>query len=325
MDNNQFEQLSSLMRQISDQTNPLRNVIPISFAEWWNIFMERFTQLRVKASTLVHYELTRRHADMLSDKAMTDITTEDIQVVLNCLTNRELFRSAEVTKSCLSVCFKFAITNNRAVSNPVTGTYTPKLYPKKKTEILTEAKKDTLTSHCHSPSRTEYLTARQQVYKDIVLFIYDTGVRRAESLSVVWDDWDGGEQMHIRGTKTAKSDRTIYLPASTIAMLIRRKAERSSNSPLIFLSSKGTILSPRSVLRYTKREIGTTVHSLRHTFATDAAKRNAIPKSLQEHMGHAKFNTTYKHYVQNTEEDMRNLARTTRPCSNTPFINRVLA
>ena len=313
MTKEEYSKLFALVKNMSDQMDPLRNIEPITFDQWWRIFMEKFTRVRVRPSTVVKYEVARKHSEELAERFLVDISTEDIQSVLNKLILEHKYRSAEIAKGCLSMCFKSAIENRKAIRNPTTGTSVPVNYPKRKVVVLDDSRKNALLTHCHTPSTTERLTAIQQVYKDILLFVFDTGVRRAEAVDVCWDDWDGGETILIRGTKTKNAKRVIYLAPSTIAMLNRRRNNRA-NGALIFLSNSGTPLSPRNVLRYSKREMGTTVQSLRHTYATDAAKNNTSPKCLQDHMGHACFSTTFKHYVHHNHEDMRDMVRLTRPC-----------
>jgi len=284
----------------------------ITFAEWWNIFIDRYSIGRVAEKTIERYQNSRLKLCPIENKSLCKITAEDIQAILEDILAEEKYRTAEVVQSNLNTCFCFAIEKAKIlVDNPIPQTVVPHNYSKKTVNELSHLQKKVLLDFCYSNG-----TKRQQVYKDILGFYYDTGVRLSEAIHFNWKDWEGGDTIFLQGTKTEAAKRIIVIPPQIILMLKRRQQYRTS-SPLVFPSSKNTPLQRKNVWRCCKRILETCPQAFRVSFASDAARSGAQPKALQRHLGHKKIETTLKHYVRVDIEDLRQMVKKTR----SPFGN----
>lgn len=154
-----------------------------------------------------------------------------------------------------------------------------------------------------------------------------TGMRRSELLALRWQDIDlimaeisVSRAMHrlltgefvFRGTKTAKSSRTVALsPDACLVMrhhldnemaLCGRLGVSFANDRLVFCKWDGTPLIPYTVSqawRRLTRGLGiqdVRFHDLRHTHATLMLKQGIHPKIVQERLGHSSIAITLDTY-----------------------------
>jgi integrase len=154
-----------------------------------------------------------------------------------------------------------------------------------------------------------------------------TGMRRSELLALRWQDIDlimaeiyVSRSMHrllthetiFRGTKTVKSNRSIALAPSIIAILRQhldnemalcaRMSIHFTNDRLVFCTWDGKPLIPSSVSqawRRLTRRLGydnIRFHDLRHTCATLLLKAGIHPKVVQERLGHSSIAITLDIY-----------------------------
>ena len=154
-----------------------------------------------------------------------------------------------------------------------------------------------------------------------------TGMRRSELLALRWQDIDlimaeisVSRSMHrlltheiiFRGTKTAKSSRTVAL-SPNICTALRHHLDNEmaqcarlkipfSNDRLVFCQWDGKPLIPHTVSqawRRLTRRLGIHdihFHSLRHTHATLLLKQGVHPKIVQERLGHSSISITLDTY-----------------------------
>ena len=147
-----------------------------------------------------------------------------------------------------------------------------------------------------------------------------TGLRQGEALGLRWRDvrlqaqarvtvtqslaWVGGEAV-LKEPKTAKSRRTVPLPAVAVAALKEHRAANMRNvvSDLVFTDAKGgpvraiadwrawqALLAELGLPRYR-------VHDLRHAYATMLLEGGADPRLVQDLMGwsSARMAEVYQH------------------------------
>lgn len=144
-------------------------------------------------------------------------------------------------------------------------------------------------------------------YRDSAIFefLYSTGCRISEAISVKWGEIDfvrGGVVVKGKGSK----ERLVILGKPCIKALNRLRAAvtrahgdlASAESP-VFLSDRFELLSSRFVERRMKRYLAAaglsaelTPHKLRHSFATHLLDAGADLRSVQEMLGHASLSTT---------------------------------
>jgi integrase len=168
-----------------------------------------------------------------------------------------------------------------------------------------------------------------------------TGLRRGEVLGLTWADIDlTARQLRVRrnlqrlnkgllfGTpKTARSLRTIALPASCVAQLKRHKVEQESERAqagqdwepytfqpdgLIFTTPTGRAIDPRglnrmlTVLCRNAHVRSIRVHDLRHTAASLMLAEGVAVRTIMETLGHANISMTmdtYGHVMETTLRD----------------------
>ena len=136
-------------------------------------------------------------------------------------------------------------------------------------------------------------------------FLYSTGCRIGEALSVTWGDVDFRRGSLIVTGKGSK-DRLVILGRPAVrALEVLRNETASRRSDLagagahVFLGDRFGILTRSIVERRMKRYLAEaglpltlTPHKLRHSFATHMLDAGADLRSVQEMLGHASLSTT---------------------------------
>lgn len=136
-------------------------------------------------------------------------------------------------------------------------------------------------------------------------FLYSTGCRISEAISVKWGDIDFSRGTLIVTGKGSK-DRLVILGSKALAALLRLKDHLSAaggalvpGDSHVFLSDRLEKASARFIERRMKtylREAGLpedlSPHKLRHSFATHLLDAGADLRSVQEMLGHASLSTT---------------------------------
>lgn len=136
-------------------------------------------------------------------------------------------------------------------------------------------------------------------------FLYSTGCRISEALSVRWGEIDFARGTVIVTGKGSK-DRLVVLgePAVDALESLRLEAESAGTeyaapSSRVFLSDRMRPLSARFVERRMKRYLAEaelpadlSPHKLRHSFATHMLDSGADLRSVQEMLGHSSLSTT---------------------------------
>lgn len=100
-------------------------------------------------------------------------------------------------------------------------------------------------------------------------------------------------------TKT-KSSRTVPLTPLVLAMLERRKF---LGHDFVFATRDGHILARHNVLRAMCQQNGHTIHELRHTYITRAARAGINPRVLQSISGHRTLSVLLNVYTHVSEDD----------------------
>ncbi|MBR0380863.1 MAG: tyrosine-type recombinase/integrase family protein [Eubacterium sp.] len=153
------------------------------------------------------------------------------------------------------------------------------------------------------------------------------GCRPAEALAIKHGDIsvkEGIPYLHIRGTKTVNSDRTVPMPFDLFTSL-------SKGSPFeyVFLSANGqpyTRSGYQSLVKALKRAMNISMggrvyrnklvppyplaedfvpYCLRHTYCTDLQKAGVDVRTAQKLMGHADISTTANIYTHQDEETLK--------------------
>jgi len=179
--------------------------------------------------------------------------------------------------------------------------------------------------------------ARPSHFYPAILLAATTGLRRGEVLALRWSDVDlDGASLAVnlsleetrkdgirtKAPKTAKSRRTISLPAITVEELRRHKAQqgeerlklglgRSEDVP-VFSDPAGEPIRPRDLTKQFGRIVKMSkvrrisFHGLRHTHLTHLLQAGIHPKIASERAGHSSVSITldvYSHAVPGLQAD----------------------
>ncbi|MEW6252940.1 MAG: tyrosine recombinase XerC [Planctomycetota bacterium] len=144
---------------------------------------------------------------------------------------------------------------------------------------------------------------------------YSSGLRLAELVGLDLADVNpasGEAQVTGKGRKTRIVPVGSQALAALAAWLPQRQALVRDDTPALFVSARGSRLSPRSVQvrldRWAARSgLGQAVHPhlLRHAFATHVLQSSGDLRAVQEMLGHASISTTQVY----THLDWQHLAR----------------
>jgi integrase len=179
--------------------------------------------------------------------------------------------------------------------------------------------------------------AGQKIYP-LVLVYYSTGMRRGELLALEWTDidWSAGmleiskslEQtkrgLRIKGTKSGETRRIALSEAVLEALREHQRAQRQERElfgsdyrdlGLIFARPDGYYYSPDKMgtrIRAAMVAAGlenVSLHSLRHTHASELLSKGAPIPAVAERLGHASANVTLGIYSHALPADNRAVAK----------------
>ncbi len=133
----------------------------------------------------------------------------------------------------------------------------------------------------------------------LLLLGYGAGLRLGEIIHLKWDDILMQEfKIHIKEAKGRK-DRMVMLPYSVVSYLENYRQLFKGDGWVFEGQYKGEMYSPRSVQQVMQRAIAkvglrkkTTVHTLRHSFATHLLEAGTDIRYIQGLLGHSSIKTT---------------------------------
>ena len=217
-------------------------------------------------------------------------------------------KSSSVSRklSALRTFFMFLLREGVVTSDPLTEVSRPKL--DKHMPVFLSV--DEVFQLMEAPGDQDTFAGRDRA---ILELLYSTGMRVAELVSCDMDflDFDVG-MVRVRG----KGNRERLIPVGTEALealqkyfpqreqLIKARMLRgkSVERNAIFLNSRGTRITSRSIERLVKmyaQRVGITTtvtpHALRHSFATHMLEMGADLRVVQELLGHVSLSTTQKY------------------------------
>lgn len=180
---------------------------------------------------------------------------------------------------------------------------------------------EALTSSQVSSIVAEARTAYDGRYYAITALIAHTGLRAGEACALRWRDVTE-HAIHVRGTKTARSRRTVPIPPGVWSIIKAHKKNQleerlragdqysDSGEGLVFRTPLGDPIAPGSysiaLKRIAKRiNLIATAHSLRHAFATHLIGSGMSPRTVADLLGHASSSITLAKYTHPTPEHHR--------------------
>lgn len=143
----------------------------------------------------------------------------------------------------------------------------------------------------------------------LILFLYATGLRISECLSIEHADFQVGEDaegswLRVRHTKGDK-ERMIPVALEAIKAIKLYELECPFESSYLWLNYQGKALSRISAYKICKKYLNVSPHVLRHSYATALIIGGADLRVVQELLGHASLLTTqvYTHIQKQNLQD----------------------
>ncbi|MCX7177371.1 MAG: tyrosine recombinase XerC [Proteobacteria bacterium] len=245
--------------------------------------------------------------------ALDRLSTQDIRRCTMQLHSRGRSpRSIARTLSAWRSFFRWLGRNQALPSNPCEGVRPPKRrhdLPKS----LSVDQAGVLLDERQGNADLNVLESRDQAMFEL---FYSSGLRLSELVSL---DLDAGLDL-VAGevTITGKRNKTRCVPVGAKALtavqawLVQRPTIAAADETALFVSRRGTRISPRMVElrlnRWAQRhQLGLKVHPhmLRHSFATHLLQSSGDLRAVQEMLGHASIATTQVY----THLDFQHLAK----------------
>lgn len=156
----------------------------------------------------------------------------------------------------------------------------PKVLPKFiEPDVITKTVNDIIVN--------SWLDLRDKAY---ILFLFATGVRVSESLSVKKSDIEDGWLL-VRMAKGSK-ERVTPIAQKSLDLIDAYLKEMPFKSQYLWLNSRGLPMSRIWAFKITQKYLGYSPHVLRHSFATSLVLGGADLSVVQELLGHVSINTT---------------------------------
>lgn len=293
-----------------------------TFYDWGEYWLEKIIKPHIKAGTYTGYRrnLERHIYPFLMNILVTDITSEDIQAMVNALQTSlapaTLHGVCRLLKSILNSAYEKGIIAH----NPFQNIRLPRMN-RKNPRVLTYQEQEKLEQQVLKSGEVEYL-----------LCLY-TGLRVGELCALKWEDIDvenailhvrhSAQRIPVCGEKnktvlilgTPKSEaslRDIPIPYFISKVLEqKRKEESASENEFVFSGRNNKCRDPRTMQQRITSICngldiaGVHMHTLRHTFATRCLEKNIGYEVLCEFLGHSSPKVTLSHYAHCTLETKR--------------------
>ena len=269
-----------------ENTRPERNTL--CFLEWYEKWIQVYKS-NLKEKTLKELKgLFNKHIlPTLAKKPLKRITSIDIQNVLNKMQN--ISRQQTIAYIQIKSCFEQAYKINLIGRNPCLACVIKKNKGNKGRALTKEEQQKLLN----------YLSTHPNPVNTLVLIYLNTGMRCSELLNLnhLVIDREKNEII-VSGTKTKSSTRILQTSKQIIDMIpLTPKPFCEWNKNKVDREFKKIT----KALKFDK----ITIHSLRHTFATNCIENGVDMVVLQKWLGHASISMTIDRYTHISEDYKR--------------------
>jgi integrase/recombinase XerD len=173
---------------------------------------------------------------------------------------------------------------------------------------------DTLPRAIHPKDSKKLINAITDTRdRALILLLLRTGIRVGEALGLTMNDIDLGEKkVHLVAGEKNDTGRVVYLSHDALFALKRWLAIRNKEETYLFYGQRGRLCysaARSSFVKYLKKarldQKGYTVHSLRHTCASELLNAGMRLEVLQQLLGHEDIEVTrrYARLTDKTREE----------------------
>ncbi len=299
----------------------------VTLKEWLDEWLDVTARPNVQLAT---YESYKKIVDnylipILGKLSLSAIQPTNIRKLIASLSKDDYSqRTCQYAYTVLNMALKQAVIDRLLKSNPCSAVKRPS--PKKKeVTILTAEQIKRLFTHIEGT-----------IWQASIWLSWGTGMRREEVLGLRWCDVNlekgtvtiaralvsTSEGLELTEPKTKSSYRTLTIPLEVVKQLKKHKARQAEiklaaglswqHYDLVFPRDDGGPRNPRHYTRAFGRFAetlnfpkGITLHSLRHTHATNLLQEGVPVKAVQYRLGHSSASMTldvYGHFVPNIQE-----------------------
>jgi integrase/recombinase XerC len=230
-------------------------------------------------------------------KDLSDISYPMIRRWIVILSDRGL-ETKTINRKCssLKTYFKFLQKIDVLSESPMQGHKQLKSTPK----LVVPLTEDELQNLMSTYDDTNYEGSRDAL---ILELLYNTGIRRAELISITIDDLDfANAQLKVIG-KRNKARLIPLLPnvVNRIQAYLNFRSQQigANRSQYLFINAQGQAMNPSKIYRCVTKFLSTvstkkklSPHVLRHSFATHLLNRGADSNTIKELLGHSSLSST---------------------------------
>lgn len=253
-----------------------------------NVFEEKFGLIEIKnVSQLKYREMLKEYAEGKFVGGRKEARTKQSVTKLN---------------NCFSQVFKDALNERLIHRDPTWNApiYEKKAVKKEETKFMTLKNYKDLKEFFKSKSELSYLA---------IFILISTGARFGEVQKLEYKHIDEvNSTIHLPGTKTDSSDRTIAIPKNDMKYIIKVLKERPTSFNGYIFNTGVSLISNKAVTNTLKKFLlehsagNYTLHSLRHTHASMLLSKGFSIQYVSKRLGHANIEITWRVYSHLLEE-----------------------
>ncbi|PTJ48403.1 site-specific integrase [Staphylococcus simulans] len=270
------------------------------FKQWYEVNKKP----HVSAKTLTRYVSMHNHIEKhFKNTFLKDIKPSDYQRFINHYGSNHNIDGVRKLNSSVRNCFHQAIHEGLVLRNPTFKAQLSGGNPSKSEELK-------FISHTEYKKLKHYLEGKDSVSSLVLLMGLVTGGRFSEIANMKRNDFYIGEnKVHLPGTKTTTSDRTISIDTKTLNKVRKFINKRPSDiNGYVFTGKNGSVITNASVnkaLNNACKKLGIksiTTHALRHTHASVLIHNGYSVQYISKRLGHSSTLVTQSVYLHLLEE-----------------------
>lgn len=270
----------------------------------------------------------------LSSLRLDEITTQDIQPIIQKMAAEYSQSNIRKTVSLLNMIFKDALLSGLIVRNPMDAVKMPSREniskATKAVQVLSDSEYADLLNAVDAVRNLHGKHVIRFAYAPVFVLLANTGLRVGELLALTWGDVDFGKRLiNIRRSasivqtisedtgkviqeevittpKTQNGYRKVYMnkkAEQSLRLMRSRQTALPTDDSFVVTKIDGGMCSHSALTRAYERQTryyghrSTNIHALRHTFATRSLAAGMDIKILSSMLGHSNVRITYDLYV----------------------------